>query len=173
MSVARRPVTMLRANTTVTWRTQKLNRGKGLSRKKVATELFVDTSGWFPLADAKDRAHAGVARSLRDAVKNGRRIVTTNLVIAETHALIMRRIHRDAALAFLREVRRAPHLVVESTGEYELNAQRDWLERYDDQDFSLTDAVSFSVMTERGIREVLAIDRHFAVAGFAMLPATR
>jgi len=139
----------------------------------VATELFVDTSGWFPLADAKDRAHAGVARSLRDAVKNGRRIVTTNLVIAETHALIMRRIHRDAALAFLREVRRAPHLVVESTGEYELNAQRGWLERHDDQDFSLTDAVSFAVMTERGIREVLGIDRRFAGAGFAMLPATR
>lgn len=139
----------------------------------MAAELFVDTSGWLPLADPKDRAHARVARSLRDAVKNGRRIVTTNLVIAETHALLMRRIHPDAALAFLREVRRAPHMVVESTGEYELDAQRDWLERYDDQDFSLTDAVSFSVMKERGIRDALAIDHRFAVAGFMMVPATR
>lgn len=173
MSVAHRPVTMSRASTTVTWRTQKLTRGKSLWRKNVATELFVDTSGWFPLADAKDRAHARVARSLRDAVKNGRRIVTTNLVIAETHALIMRRIHRDAALAFLREVRREPHVIIESTGSYELTAQREWLERYGDQDFSLTDAVSFSVMAERGIRDALAIDHHFAVAGFAMLPATR
>jgi len=139
----------------------------------VSAELFVDTSGWFPLADAGDPAHARVARALRGAVQNGRRMVTTNLVIAETHALIMRRIHRRAALAFLREVRREPHVVVTSTPEYEAQAQREWLERYDNQDFSLTDAVSFSVMTDRGIREALAVDHHFATAGFAVLPGAR
>ena len=46
----------------------------------------------------------------------------------------------------------------------------DWLERYDDQGFSYTDAVSFAVMTERGIRDALAMDRHFATAGFTLLP---
>jgi predicted nucleic acid-binding protein len=29
--------------------------------------------------------------------------------------------------------------------------------------------VSFAVMRERGIREVLALDRHFAAAGFTAL----
>lgn len=111
-----------------------------------------------------------MARVLRDAVKHRKRIVTTNLVIAETHALIMRRIHRAAALAFLREVVRAPNIVVTSTAEYEAAAQRDWLDRYDDQDFSLTDAVSFAVMGERGIREALALDHHFVIAGFAVVP---
>lgn len=134
-------------------------------------ELFVDTSGWFPLADPEDPAHAEVARKLREAVRQGRRLVTTNLVVAETHALLLRRIHRTAALAFLREVRREPQLVVASTPEHEQRAQREWLERYADQNFSLTDAVSFSVMTERGIRDALALDRHFAVAGFSLLPS--
>lgn len=41
-----------------------------------------------------------------------------------------------------------------------------WLARYDDQDFSFADAVSFAVMTERGIREALTLDHRFAVAGF-------
>ena len=41
-----------------------------------------------------------------------------------------------------------------------------WLARYDDQGFSFADAVSFAVMTERGIREALTLDRHFVVAGF-------
>jgi len=136
----------------------------------VAAELFIDTSGWFPLADPKDRAHTVMASALRDAVKRRKRIVTTNLVIAETHALIMRRIHRAAALAFLREVVRAPNIVVTSTVDYEATAQRDWLERYEDQDFSLSDAVSFAVMAERGIREALALDHHFVVAGFAVVP---
>ena len=136
-------------------------------------ELFVDTSGWFPLADPEDPAHPRVARELREAVQHGKRIVTTNLVVAETHALLLRRIHRAAALAFLREVSRAPQLVVSSTPEHEERARREWLERYEDQNFSLTDAVSFAIMTERGIREALALDRHFAVAGFAVLPVGR
>ncbi|MEP6600630.1 MAG: hypothetical protein ABJB49_02320 [Nitrospirota bacterium] len=49
-------------------------------------------------------------------------------------------------------------------------AVTDWLERFDDQLFSLTDAVSFAVMSDRGIREALALDNHFAVAGFAVVP---
>jgi predicted nucleic acid-binding protein len=45
------------------------------------------------------------------------------------------------------------------------------LERYEDRDFSFTDAVSFAVMSERRIREALTLDTHFAAAGFAVLPS--
>jgi predicted nucleic acid-binding protein len=137
----------------------------------VPAELFVDTSGWFPLVDDRNPAHGRVAQALRDSVQKKRRIVTTNLVIAETHALIMRRIHRTAAIVFLREVTRAPNIVVSSTPEYEASAEAEWLSRYADQDFSFTDAVSFAVMSDRGIREALALDSHFVVAGFSILPS--
>lgn len=136
----------------------------------MAAELFVDTSAWFPLADPTDAAHARVARALRTAVQQGRRIVTTNLVVAETHALLLRRVHRRAALAFVQEVGREPHAVVTSTPGLEIRAVREWLERFDDQDLSLTDAVSFTVMVERRITEALTQDRHFAVAGFKVTP---
>ncbi len=136
----------------------------------MAAELFVDTSGWFPLVDPGNQAHAAVARAMRTAIKARRRIVTTNLVVAETHALIMRRIHRTAALAFLREVGRAPNILLSSSPELEATATSDWLDRFEDQDFSLTDAVSFSVMKQRGISDALALDRHFVIAGFAIVP---
>lgn len=136
----------------------------------MAAELFVDTSGWFPLVDPEDRAHAAVARAVRDAVIARRRIVTTNLIVAETHALIMRRIHRKAALAFVREVGRAPNIIVSSSPEIEAGATNDWLDRFEDQDFSMTDAVSFFVMRQRGIRDVLALDHHFGIAGFDVIP---
>lgn len=133
-------------------------------------EVFVDTSAWYPAAVRNHPDHAAVATALREGVGAGKRIVTTNLVIAETHALLLRRVHRAAALAFARAVGEPPNLVVRSTPELEDAAVTDWLERYEDQDFSFTDAVSFAVMKERGIEEAVALDHHFEVAGFLTIP---
>jgi predicted nucleic acid-binding protein len=136
----------------------------------VATELFVDTSAWYVLALSSAPQHRKASDALRHRVQRGGRIVTTNLIVAETHALLLRRTTRKVALAFVREVTRAPNIVVASSAEYEELAVMDWLEKFDDQPFSFTDAVSFAVMSDRGIREALALDHHFAVAGFVVIP---
>jgi predicted nucleic acid-binding protein len=133
-------------------------------------EIFVDSSAWFPLSHPANSDHQAVAKELRARMAQGARPVTTNLVIAETHSLILHRVHRSAAREFLHEVRRPPNVVVASDEELEARAQREWLERYGDQDFSLTDAVSFALMAERGIRDALALDRRFATAGFTLVP---
>ncbi len=137
------------------------------------TELFVDTSAWYPLADPEHPDHAACAEAIREEVKRGTRIVTTNLVVAESYALLLNRLGRESALAFLGEVSRPPLAVTSSSPDLELRARTDWLEAYDDHDFSLADAVSFAVMAERGINDALTLDRHFAVAGFRMVPAPR
>jgi uncharacterized protein len=136
----------------------------------VAAELFVDTSAWYVLALSSAPQHRKVSDALRHRIQRGARIVTTNLIVAETHALLLRRTSRQVALAFVREVRRAPNIVVESSAEYEELAIKEWLEKFDDQFFSFTDAVSFAVMLDRGVREALALDHHFAVAGFVVIP---
>jgi uncharacterized protein len=136
----------------------------------VATELFVDTSAWYALALPSAPHHAKVSGALRERIEQGARIVTTNLIVGETHVLLLRRVSRAVALTFVREVRRAPNIVVESSAEYEELAVTDWLERFDDQSFSFTDAVSFAVMSDRGVREALALDHHFAIAGFVVVP---
>ena len=134
-------------------------------------ELFVDTSGWYPAVVAGTPDHPRVAQALSDRVRQGVRIVTTNLVVAETHALLLRRVGRAPALEFVRRVGESPNLVVASGPDIEGLAVRDWLTRFDDQDLSLTDAVSFTVMRQRGMREVLGLDRHFGVAGFVLVPS--
>jgi predicted nucleic acid-binding protein len=136
----------------------------------VAAELFVDTSAWYPLARTAHPDHARAVTALKERVAAGVRIVTTNLILAETHALLLSRAGPDTALAFLREIRTPPNEVVDSGAELEQRAVAWWLERYRDQLFSLADAVSFQVMRERRIREALTLDHHFAVAGFAILP---
>jgi len=132
----------------------------------VASEFFVDTSAWYPLIVARHPDHARLGSALRALIRNHRRLVTTNLVVAETHTLLLRRVGRTTALTFLQTVGESPNVVVRSSRELEAAAERDWLTRYDDQDFSFADAVSFAVMTERGIRDALTLDHHFVVAGF-------
>ena len=136
----------------------------------MAAELFVDTSAWFALADPRTAGRNAVERAFRDRLAGGARVVTTNMVVAETHALLMRRISQRAALVFVTDVVSPPTVVVTSTPALEERARRDWLTRYDDQPFSFTDAVSFAVMRDRKIRYALTLDHHFATAGFVMVP---
>ena len=134
------------------------------------SELFVDTSAWYPLAVASHPDHGPLVVALRDHVGRGGVVVTTNLVVTETHALLLRRVGVRPALSFVSLVRQPPNLVVQSTADLEARALADWLERFGDQSFSLVDAVSFAVMAERRIRGALTLDRHFATAGFTMVP---
>ena len=132
--------------------------------------LFVDTSAWYPLVNAAHRDHDALARELRQQIRGGARIVTTNLIVAETHALLLRRAGRQAALTFLESVHQNPNRIETVTPERTATAISRWIEPFSDQPFSLADATSFAVMTELGIREALTLDRHFAAAGFIMLP---
>ena len=145
-------------------------RGGGGAANRVPAELYVDTSGWYPLAVRALGQHRAVADALRRRVRAGARVVTSNLVVAETHALLLRRVGYHAAMAFVRGVADPPNLVIRSTAALEAAAVGEWLERFDDQPFSLTDAVSFAIMAERRIVEALALDHHFRVAGFVTVP---
>jgi predicted nucleic acid-binding protein len=133
-------------------------------------ELFVDTSAWYPLVVADHPDRAAVAAIIEDALRAGTRLVTTNLVVAETHALLLHRTNRQHALAFVRAVSDPSTIVESSTADLEHVALTDWLARYADQDFSLADAVSFAVMKRRNIARAATLNQHFAVAGFEVEP---
>ena len=136
----------------------------------MAAELFVDTSAWYPAIVSTHADHQRVATALTDRVRRKYRIVTTNLVVAETHALLLYRVHRHAALRFVTTVRQTPNVIVTSDPELEERAVSQWLAKYGDQNFSMCDAVGFAVMSTRRISEALTLDRHFGTAGFQVVP---
>jgi predicted nucleic acid-binding protein len=135
----------------------------------VVDELFVDTSAWYPLVVRSHPDHERLSAALRANVGRRARIVTSNLVVAESHALIMRRAGIASGLRFVQLVRASPNVVVASNGQLEDAAVNDWLLRYTDQPFSMVDAVSFAIMAVRGTRAALTLDRHFAIAGYQMV----
>jgi len=51
-----------------------------------------------------------------------------------------------------------------------VSPDRQYLQKYKDKEYSLTDCISFSVMKNIGINTAFAFDKHFAQAGFKKVP---
>jgi predicted nucleic acid-binding protein len=132
---------------------------------------FLDTSGWFAALSIKEPKHRAARTVYRHWIQSGVRLVTTNLVVAEMQILLTRFRGDDDGLRFLDSVYQDPtHDVVFADRDLERAAVDHWLRRYRDQRLSLADAVSFEVMRSRSIVQVLALDEHFALAGFELAP---
>ena len=94
----------------------------------------------------------------------------TPMVLGESHALFLRLLGRDTAVAALEGALTDPtHVVVPVDDELVTKAVERWLRPYRDHGFSLCDAVSFEVMQREGITRALSIDRHFVTAGFEIV----
>jgi predicted nucleic acid-binding protein len=134
--------------------------------------LFLDTSGWFAALSERDPHHVRAAAYYRDTLDAGRfALVTTNLVVAEMHALMTRARGVVAGVQFLdRLYDDTLHEIVWATRDLQRQAIDRWLRPFRDHHFSLTDAVSFEVMRSRGLDAALATDRHFAAAAFRLVP---
>jgi uncharacterized protein len=138
----------------------------------VTPGTFLDASGWFAALSARDQHHARAAAAYAKLLATrGTRLITTNLVVAEVHALIVRSGGAAAGLRFLERLYGDPaHEVVWATRDLERAAADRWLRPFRDVPFSLTDAVSFEVMRLAGLHQVFTFDRHFEVAGFERVP---
>lgn len=133
-------------------------------------ELLVDSGAWLALADKSDKYHPTAASIYPDLLKRHQRLVTTNLVIAETYILLRRSLGAQPAMDFLERVAKSLRIEkVYSTMALETEAEK-ILRRYADQEFSFTDAVNFALMQARGIEKAFAFDKHFTIAGFEQLP---
>ncbi len=132
------------------------------------SRVFVDTSAFFALVDSHDQEHAGALAIQTRLIAERWRLFTTNFVLAETHALVLARLGRAVAGRVLRQLDDSTLTIVRASGADEQRA-REILSRYDDKDFSLTDAISFAVMDRLGITQAFTFDRHFAQYGFMVL----
>lgn len=133
--------------------------------------LFLDSSGWFAALSPAERAHSA-ARALYDAaISHGSPLITTPLVVAEVHTLVLRWRGPRLAAAFLGAAfdGTVHHVVSLDAGLFDAAVER-WIRRFADQRFSLCDGVSFEVMRQRRMTSALTLDAHFEHAGFRMLP---
>lgn len=132
--------------------------------------IFVDTGAWYALADRADQYHKRAVKKYPALLKQYSHLTTSNLVVAETYILIRRALGYQPAITFLQNFSSSPRITkICSDTTLEIKAE-EILVKYQDQDFSYTDAVSFAVMRELKIEKAFAFDSHFSTAGFTMIP---
>ncbi|HET9016730.1 MAG TPA: PIN domain-containing protein [Thermomicrobiaceae bacterium] len=131
--------------------------------------VFVDTSAYFAAVNTRDADHADVSALLRALVAERLRLITTNFVLAEVHALLLNRVSRAVALSALRAIEASDLTTIVRVAQRDEQRARTILAQYDDKDFSLTDATSFAVMERLGIARAFTLDRNFAQYGWDVI----
>lgn len=138
------------------------------ARAAAPARLFVDSGAWIALRSRRDQHHAQADRLFRQALERRVPLLTTNLVMAETHRLTLFQAGVAAALMLLDRIGASDSVTVHFPTADEHASARRWLARLAPRPVTYTDAVSFAVMEMTGCGHVLGFDRDFAAAGFAL-----
>lgn len=128
--------------------------------------IFVDSSAWIALFSQRDQHHEEADRAFRTIVASGKRILTTNLILAEIHRLLLHRAGVQAAAAALQKIETSRLVEIIFSDHSSHKSAKEWLDQLREHSISYADAVSFSVMKMAGCREALSYDHHFNIAGF-------
>jgi len=133
-------------------------------------KLFVDTGAFVAIKDRADSHHLAAVSFNRASIEQKRQFVTTTYVVDETLTLLKIRANHRIAVQFGEEIRASRLLrILHVTPEILEEAWKIFV-KADDQPFSFTDCVNFSVMLREKISSVFAFDGHFEKYGFEQLP---
>lgn len=127
---------------------------------------FVDTSFVIALINANDQYH-DQAQALSYRLDNSP-LVTTDAVLLEIGNALAKGF-REEAIETIRVLRTASNIEIVEISASLFEKGFEAYQKYEDKDWSLVDCISFVVMWEAGLAEVLTFDSDFNQAGFTIL----
>ncbi len=130
---------------------------------------FLDTGYLIALFSGKDAFHTQALSLRAQAVRERRRLLTTDAVVFEVGAAFSRVAMRSVGAAIMRTLLSDPNIEVVPVSKTQRDEAIALFSQHADKDWSLCDCLSFTVMRERGLDSALAADHHFAQAGFVAL----
>ena len=128
--------------------------------------VFADTFALIAWLNPRDAAHTRVIAYL-DAFTG--RLLTTEWVLMELADALAAPAARATAVTFLQAIRADPPFEIVGYEPAVYQAGFDLFVHRPDKPWSLTDCISFAVMTQRRLTDALTADRHFEQAGFRAL----
>ena len=138
----------------------------------MAREIFADTSVLYALVNRNDASHVAAVAAVTRLLEAGRRIVTTDYVVAESVNLATVRGGSLVSRRVLDLVEQSAGLRLEWIGPDRFDSAKRHHRKHADHGYSFTDCTSFVVMRELKLEDALTTDRHFREAGFnPLLPS--
>ncbi|MBF0491745.1 MAG: PIN domain-containing protein [Deltaproteobacteria bacterium] len=132
-------------------------------------DLFIDTGAFYSKYVVRDDLHVQSLELWKQVQKDRYTCVTSNFVLCELITLLVYRFGTLKALRVAREIYSTAAIrIISISSSLELLALN-WLEKYLDQDFSMTDATSFALLKDQKISKVFSFDEDFDIAGFERL----
>ena len=125
--------------------------------------VFADTFFYLAILNPEDAAHLQAAELLRTRTA---RTITTAWVLTEVGDAMAAPMNRPLFLALLERLRSDPKVTIVPPTQELFDRGIHFYSRRRDQDWSLTDCISFVVMHDHKLTDVLTGDRHFEQAGF-------
>jgi hypothetical protein len=136
-----------------------------------AREVFADTSALYAFVDRNDANHVVARDAVARLVVAGRRIVTTDYIIAETINLANARGGAAVAVRVLDLIEQSAGIRIEWIDPDRFDATKTFFRKHADHAYSFTDCTSFVMMRDLRLVDALTTDHHFVEAGFrALLP---
>jgi predicted nucleic acid-binding protein len=129
--------------------------------------VFVDTSAWYALIDAKDPYHLDILDNLQ---RNQHNLLTSNYIVDETITLLRYKIGWKYAQQFGEQIYSGQLAQCVHLTESDERLAWDIFERYRDKVFSFTDCTSFSLMKRLQLSTAITLDSDFKIFGFHCLP---
>lgn len=134
------------------------------------SEIIVDTSALYALADRRDPHHKRAANFLR-AQAASNLLLLSNHVFDETMTLVKARLGMHVALQMGLRLRnsRVIEFIIFSGAEEQVT----WriFSQYTDKAWSYTDCACLALAQQRDVQQAFAFDRHFVQMGLDVLPA--
>jgi predicted nucleic acid-binding protein len=128
--------------------------------------VFADAFYFVGLLNREDQHHARVVAAANQLLED---VVTTEWVLAEFADALAKSASRRLVPQFIRDLERDRKVrIIRASTELFRRGLQLYEERLD-KEWSLTDSISFVVMKDEGVSEVLTGDKHFEQAGFKAL----
>lgn len=135
----------------------------------MSRRVFIDTSAYYTLIDKSATDYALAQASFRRMTSEQVDLCTTTFVVAEIHAMVLRRLGRDLGSRTLDRLYASSIRIIRPTERDETHA-REIIRQQSDKDYSYTDAISFAVMERLHLRHAWTYDHHFSQYGFVQEP---
>jgi hypothetical protein len=134
-----------------------------------AEPVFIDTMALLALVNRDDAYHQPCRQALAELGRLGTPLVTSGWVLAEFLNAACRTPVRAAALRGVERLRRSASTTIVPVSAADWERTLAFYAARPDKEWSFIDCSSMVICADRGLRQVLTADRHFAQAGYELL----